>query len=621
MSSPDDPVGLRFFVRLTQGAIIARREGDPVPSATEAGVRLAYGLSDAIARHPTEATRRDMGEVLFGVEDVRERVVDLHSSGDFVRLALEVDDSRLADLCWEAALPPQSLIEKDVPNEALGLWERFAVVRVFSESDPTGARNSREPLFRSSLDAALIDARRARPRRALNVRIPSELETPFTFEAVEPVDANVFGTQVARGAGIIHFAGHASGDTLQTEADGAGSTWSRHIKPNLSNSLRLVVLEACATGANPKTGDRISLAYKLAEEIPGVVAMLSSIGEASADIFTEAFYKAIGGEKPLPIDFAVASARWELFQSLRGQAAADDWMLPVLYLSTGGSARVEIQVNPDLSAPPRLEQAHEPLPVIASGESTVAITWDGGAFRTQTLSHQVPAEGAPNVRLAPAGDVGVTADALGLHVWNGSPQSIEVHDFPPQSAESSGNDVVLAAQLLSGGELEVAVARPAGISIWRRRAGSWRQPRPALEGTRIVSGVLLSNGFLGVTGDGRVVSSSAALHVPDAAARLTTVAGVDAISVGGTDLLALWGKGPEDEPGVAVFTRVHARTNDWRPVDINTDLPAGTVRVGFRRENSAGRARPGSDPRPINLVVQAASGELSEHSFSLAVRK
>lgn len=557
---------------------------------------------------PTDAVLERLGEVIFN-DEVGDALLNVRRSGEYHRIVLNLPaETAVASLPWEAALPPK--VDHWEGIDPIGLWEKTSVVR----------RNSAYPHINAAAlfdtppsTAYVLDARQVDPDDSLvSAKSPLDISTiPFAFSRAPWNRDQQFNGDWFNNCDVLHFVGHATADHLVL--DGVDANWEEVIKPALSrHAPRFVFLEACST-AGAKGADRIALAWLISEKVPAVIGMLSQILANAANVFAETFYGAVANGSP--VDFAVQRAR-----RATKEAGHADWMLPVLYLSTPGAANVP---RPRTLTAQVVEptSAHEPLAVIAVAGKTAEIRWDGSAFRTQTSSHRGPAEEAPNVRLAPGGDVGVAADVLGLHVWTGAARSTDMPDFPPQGAESSGSNVVLASQLLPGGELEVAVARPAGILLWQRRAGRWRAPRSALEGTPIVSGVLLSDGFLGVTADGRVVSSGVALGLPDAAAQLATVAGVDAMSVGGADLLALWGQGLKDEPGIAVFTRGRARANGWRLVDINGDLPADTVRVGFRREYTAGRTRPGTEPVPINLVVQSTTGGLSLHSFTVMVRK
>jgi hypothetical protein len=46
--------------------------------------------------------------------------------------------------------------------------------------------------------------------------------------------------------------------------------------------------------------------------IPAVVAMQYSVQAAAADVFADAFYAALVGEKPVPVDVAVHRARRQM---------------------------------------------------------------------------------------------------------------------------------------------------------------------------------------------------------------------------------------------------------------------------------------------------------------------
>lgn len=164
---------------------------------------------------------------------------------------------------------------------------------------------------------------------------------------------------------VLHYTGHGAmvqgGSCLLLEdMDGNPEpAFIRDLLPILKNypSLRLVFLSGCQTGQIDETQATSGIATGLLEVIPAVLAMQFSILDISAQVFTEAFYGAIGRgatlEKALQIGRAAMHKR-------NGELA--DWGVPALYQQSSNIRLIDPN-QPAVTDTPKLYLKAEELPV------------------------------------------------------------------------------------------------------------------------------------------------------------------------------------------------------------------------------------------------------------------
>ena len=156
----------------------------------------------------------------------------------------------------------------------------------------------------------------------------------FQVEQVKYATRNVFIRHVMKERpDIVHFIGHgdleASGGVLIFEANDNEhvSVYGDEIADLLVEAgVRLVVLSGCQTGV-PESGVGAMI---IAAGVPSVVAMQFPIEDASAHVFSAAFYGAVA--KRLSIDQALAESR----SALRSHGYS--WGIPVHLLASNATS-------------------------------------------------------------------------------------------------------------------------------------------------------------------------------------------------------------------------------------------------------------------------------------------
>ncbi|RMG97302.1 MAG: CHAT domain-containing protein [Chloroflexi bacterium] len=134
---------------------------------------------------------------------------------------------------------------------------------------------------------------------------------------------------------IIHFMGHGGvGNLLLENVLGAGHTvGERDLSIILRNatSLRLVVLNACQTGAQAEdVTHQLGVAQSLADVgVPAVVAMQFEISDDAALAFAAEFYQLIAEGRP--VETALTWARIAIQNNVKN-SGTEEWATPVLYL-------------------------------------------------------------------------------------------------------------------------------------------------------------------------------------------------------------------------------------------------------------------------------------------------
>jgi hypothetical protein len=163
-------------------------------------------------------------------------------------------------------------------------------------------------------------------------------------EALEGLETRIVDWRVVRSAtagelhtailehepNILHYSGHGTKGALLME-DASKRTHvlaSEQIRPLLSRPfLKLIVLNACDTGAYAIGGELMGVAADLMrEEIPAIVAMQFPVPEAAGLEFTRRFYACIA--LGLSLEQAVTEARIGILTVLQHPVY---WGIPVLF--------------------------------------------------------------------------------------------------------------------------------------------------------------------------------------------------------------------------------------------------------------------------------------------------
>lgn len=198
---------------------------------------------------------------------------------------------------------------------------------------------------------------------------------------------------------VVHFMGH--GDVTE---DGEGvlyferftgrardvpaETFAAHLKG--IDTLKLVVLNACASGTLPRHGGRDPFTATAASVtmagIPAVVAMQLPVTDPAAIAFSQTLYRRLAAHDP--IEAAVTEGRLALVGK---EETANEWMTPVLYLrgESGalftGPPAAQKPPSPEPGTPPGPEP-EEPRPLRLGIRSLVGLGEGLEAAADRTLS-------------------------------------------------------------------------------------------------------------------------------------------------------------------------------------------------------------------------------------------
>jgi hypothetical protein len=173
-------------------------------------------------------------------------------------------------------------------------------------------------------------------------------------DEVDPVEARIFSRLAGAAYHVVHYMGH--GDfaatrggllLLEDEAGRAVPTSAKAFAHLLRDEpLRLVFLNACATGTTPQEPGLHPFAgvaaALVANGVPAVVAMQFPISDRAALTFSKTFYERIAAGDA--VDVAVAQGRSSLYlEAVRsgGDDDAGEWATPVLYMRAEDGAVLE----------------------------------------------------------------------------------------------------------------------------------------------------------------------------------------------------------------------------------------------------------------------------------------
>lgn len=258
-------------------------------------------------------------------------------SGSSLAIELHLDftdpvQAKLAVLPWELLFDPQG-------KEFLALGQAGSVVRFLRCNRP-----ARRELLPEVLDVLVVTAS-PKDETKLDVKAGAELISGWKRPKVRvrrllDPDRETLRDALRDGVHVLHFEGHGRidfvtglGEIALVGRDGRAewlpgtelASWLLH-RP----SLRLVVLNACSTGADiGKRAFSGTAAALVRGGVPAVVAMRRPIDDGHAVRFARELYGRLMDGKPL--EAALASARHELKISA---SDSDAWSIPSLLLHT-----------------------------------------------------------------------------------------------------------------------------------------------------------------------------------------------------------------------------------------------------------------------------------------------
>ncbi|MGH3988264.1 MAG: CHAT domain-containing protein, partial [Pseudonocardiaceae bacterium] len=175
---------------------------------------------------------------------------------------------------------------------------------------------------------------------------------------------------------VLHFVGHGGFDEEEdegflelTDAEGRpdrlfASRLGRYLED--SQSLRLVVLNACESGRTGLDALSGTAATIMRVGVPAVVAMQYEISDPGAITFAKSFYQGLATGRTL--DRAVTAARGAMKDANRDTL---EWGTPVLYLRSEGARIFDVTTTAPAKAPTKVPppSASQPKPGPAPGSN------------------------------------------------------------------------------------------------------------------------------------------------------------------------------------------------------------------------------------------------------------
>ncbi len=260
----------------------------------------------------------------------------IQREGKNLRLVLHIDPPELVRLPWElmrsAKLPPGRV----VMNRHLSLVRYLPLARPFRRKSYRVPLNIlamvSSPAELPPLDLA---SEQARIKKALRLMTwGGDVRLRFCEHAT----LDKLRNELERGPDVLHFIGHCDYDEkgqssfleFETEDGGRDTVSAETLGEVLhDSSVRLVVLNSCESAAASPHNAFTGVAQKLVNiGVPAVIAMQFKILDATAQLFSEAFYSALITN--YSIEAALASARLRLMSGERKDLLG--WATPVLYM-------------------------------------------------------------------------------------------------------------------------------------------------------------------------------------------------------------------------------------------------------------------------------------------------
>jgi hypothetical protein len=268
------------------------------------------------------------------------------------RVMLDVQDPQLQRLPWELICSGRKYLLGDEQRPWCRLWRRDEAD--LSIPPPPAAPDDDWPMRMMIVLAAEEEGEPDPEVGAGNQFVFAQYELERIHEALVPRDADVDIWVIKRKSKasvvdkirqikphLLHFIGHAFPEVqggaeaallLYDQATNQEDSWScSEIINDLKGShvLRLVFLNACATGASTGEAWALSEAF-LQAGVPAVLSMRTDVAGESAAAFAEAFYRGLA--KGYCLDAAVERGRKGVTPEIGW--AQRDWAVPSLQLAT-----------------------------------------------------------------------------------------------------------------------------------------------------------------------------------------------------------------------------------------------------------------------------------------------
>jgi len=309
----------------------AKPEKDGFPTDPRA---VGEGLFQALF---SEATASTFDRAFARIEDRRDE--DGQRLGLRIRFVFDPEDPDLTP--WSVV--PWELLRRGETREFLAQGRRTPVVRCLDVPRPLRPLPVEGKLRILLIESSPMGVRRLDVRRE-RLRIREELAARAEeVELLELPRAELGCLRdflLSEPVHVLHFMGHgdltADGEGLLCFEDEVGwvkkvpaETLAAHLRE--SGTLKLVVLNACTSGAFPRDRGRdpfnATAASLAMASIPAVVAMQFPVSDRAAIDFSTALYRRLAAGDP--IEAAVTEGRLAV---LGDEVCADEWITPVVYL-------------------------------------------------------------------------------------------------------------------------------------------------------------------------------------------------------------------------------------------------------------------------------------------------
>jgi hypothetical protein len=309
----------------------------PLPLNLPRDEEFQHRLEGVLNQITSEEDLRALGQALFSAL-FPTNIVKLWASakgslkdGAGLRLRLHIAPPEFMVVPWELVYE----------EEYLGLRPRFPVVRYLDLPDPPEPLAVQPPLrvlvaISQPQDVRLlqVDAELDSIERALET-----LKDKVEMDVLEPASRAELQARLRQGYHVLHFIGHGlfdgkKGYLVLEDSERRSDPMSASLVGKLvaDSNLRLVVLNACQTGAAGREGAFSGVAHQLVRAgMPAVVAMQLAIADQAAVAFSREFYGALADG--WPVDAAVQEGRRSIMAALGNQwNERIDWAIPTLYM-------------------------------------------------------------------------------------------------------------------------------------------------------------------------------------------------------------------------------------------------------------------------------------------------
>lgn len=356
-TSPFEPKDLEAHLRGLERRLLGDRRdltGGPRARHPETSSVSPEEMGETLARHLFPGR---VGNYLYGCLG---RIEGLRSAGREVGLRLRVCFDRedrfapLAALPWELLRPDDrlSFLSRDRWTPVVRYLETGRAGPRALEDRPRVLLVDSAPLDQQALDTC---EERRRIREELKTLEGAEIEV-YEHPSIEGLRTRL----LERDAHVLHFLGHGGFNPHTGEGCLLFETADRLAEPvsgpllgvHLQGipSLRLVVLNACWSGAFPRRESRNPFSGVAAEltrkGLPAVVAMQLPVSDGAAITFSRKLYQRLAAFDP--VDAAVTEGRLAVYAA---DPAGYEWATPVLFLGVE-DGRIFEPRSPDALSPP-----------------------------------------------------------------------------------------------------------------------------------------------------------------------------------------------------------------------------------------------------------------------------